>query len=72
MVGVGEVVLDAILVADAFKDMLNGADITLAVSELKAVIGEHGVDLGVDGGHQVSEELGGDHLVDFFVPLGRG
>jgi hypothetical protein len=72
MVGFGEAVLDAILLADALKDMLKGVDIALAVGELPAVIGEHGVELVGDGGHQVAEELGGDHVVGFFVQLGIG
>ena len=72
MVGFGEAVLDAKLLADALKDVLQGVSIALAVGELNAVISEHGGNLVGDGGHQVAEELGGDHVVGLFVPLGIG
>jgi hypothetical protein len=45
MVGFGEAVLDAILLADAIKNMVDGVLIAFAVGELDAVIGEHGVEL---------------------------
>jgi hypothetical protein len=60
------------LLTDASKDLLKSLDIALPIGELEAVIGEHRVDLVGDGGHQVPEELRGDHLGGCCLPLGIG
>jgi hypothetical protein len=50
-VGVGEAVLAAIRLADAIDNRLAGLGIVLAVGELPAVIGAHGVELVAYGGN---------------------
>ena len=72
MVGFGEAVLDAKLLADALKDMLEGVAIARAVGELNAIISEHRVDLIRHSGHQVPEELSRDHVVGVCMQLGIG
>ena len=53
MVSFGEAMLDAILLADAIENMMEGVLIALTIGELDAVIGEHGVDLVGYGSNQV-------------------
>ena len=53
MVGFGQPMVDARLLADAIKDMLKGVAIALAVGELDAVISQDGVNLVGHNGHQV-------------------
>jgi hypothetical protein len=54
MVGFGETVLDAIVLADAIEKMVEGILIAFAVSELHAVIGQHRVDFVGYGGNHVA------------------
>ena len=72
MVGFGEAGLEATCLAAARKEVLQGIYSALAVGARRTVIGEHGVDRVRDSGHQVAEELGGDHVVGVFVSLGIG
>jgi hypothetical protein len=53
MVGFGQPMVDAMRLADSVKDMLKGIVIALVIGELDAIIGEHRVDFGGHGGHQV-------------------
>ena len=53
MVGFGQPMVEALLLADALKEMLKGVLIALAVGKLEAMIGQHGVDLVRYGGDQV-------------------
>src|SRR3546814_13483984 len=43
MLHLGQPVLDGVVAADAVKDVLEGMPVLLAVGELDAVVGEHGV-----------------------------
>jgi hypothetical protein len=54
VVGCGEAVPQAILLADAVEHMSEGIVIACAVGELDAVIGEHRMDLLGDGGNPVA------------------
>ena len=53
MVGCGQPMVDAMLLADAIKDMLKGVLIAVAVSELDAIIGQHSMDFVRYGSDQV-------------------
>jgi hypothetical protein len=72
LVGLGQPMVDAILMTDAIEDMLKGIAITPPVRELEAIIGQHGVDLVWYGGNQVLKELRGHHFVGLFMQLGIG
>jgi hypothetical protein len=72
MVGFGEPMVDAMLMADAIEDIVEGVLIALPVGTLEIVIGQHGVDLVWHGGDQVVQELCGYHLVGFGMQLGIG
>jgi hypothetical protein len=54
MVGFGQPMVNAMLMADAIGDMAKGILIGLAVGELDAIIGQHGVKLVGHGGDQVA------------------
>lgn len=72
MVGFGQPMVDARLLADAVKDVEECVLIALPVRELNAVIGQHGVDLVGHGADQVTQDLCGYGLVGVCMPLGRG
>jgi hypothetical protein len=72
MVGFSEAVLDARFLANAIEDMLEGLLIALAVGELNAVIGEHGVELIGHSGNQVAQELSSNCFGSVRMQLGIG
>jgi len=72
MLHFGQPVLDAVFAADAVEDVLQGVPILLAIGELDAVLGEHGVDGVGDDGHDVAQELGGHHLTGLLMQLRIG
>jgi hypothetical protein len=57
MIRFGEAMLDAVLLAYTPKDMLERILISLAGSELNAVVRQDGVDRVRDGGDEVAQEL---------------
>jgi hypothetical protein len=69
MIEVGEPVLEAVGMAHPVEDVTEGVLIPLAIGELNAVAGQYRMDLVGHSGHQVAQELGGDHFVCFLVEL---
>jgi hypothetical protein len=53
MVGLGQPMVNAILLTEAIQDLGERVYIALAVGELATVIGQHRMDLGGHGGNQV-------------------
>jgi hypothetical protein len=72
MVGFGQPMDNAILLADAIEDMMKRVSIALPVGELDTIIGQHGVERVGYSGDGVAQELGGDHLVGSCMQFGIG
>ena len=72
MVGLGQPMVNTMLVTNPIKDMLKGVKIAFAIRELDAVIGQHRVDLVGYHSHQVPQELSRDQFVGFGMQLGIG
>ena len=64
-----QAVLDAILVADAIEDVVEGVFVMGVIGELDTVVGQHGVDGVGHGCDQVAQELRRNHLATFLVQL---
>ncbi len=72
MVDLGEPVLDAVLVADAIKDVVEGVCMVSVIGELDAVVGKHRMQSVGNGHDQITQELGGCHLAGLFDQAGEG
>ena len=70
MVGLGEAVLDPVLVADPIEDVVGRIFVVGMFGEPDAVISEDRMDGVGNRGHQVAQELGCDHLARLLVELG--
>ena len=68
----GQTMLDAVLVADAIEDVVEGVDVAGAVGELDAIVGQNGLDGIGDRRHQIAQELSGLHLTGCGMELGEG
>lgn len=68
----GQPVLDPMLSADPVEDVLHREDVALAMGELDAVVGQHGVEPIRNGGDQIEQELRRRYLSSLFDQLGEG
>jgi hypothetical protein len=67
MLHLGEAVIDAVLVADPVKDMVEGIFMPGVVGELDAIISEYGVDGVGHGCDQIAQELSRDDLAGLLM-----
>jgi hypothetical protein len=72
MVGCGQPMVNARLLADTRAEMMKRVSIALPVGAWATMIGEHGVDRGGSNGAAVAQAWGGDHLMGFCMPVGLG